>query len=170
MNNLSKGLIGMGCVLCATLVMAADNPDSAFFTKAAEGGMAEVELGKLAQEKSSNPSVKDYGAMMVRDHSAANDKLKSLAETKGIKLPTSPSVMQMGTKARLELLSGDTFDKSYIKGMVKDHQDDIKEFQKEAANGQDSDGRAFATATLPTLQRHLKKIQAIASAEGITTE
>ena len=106
MNNLSKGLIGMGCVLCATLAMAADNPDGAFFKKAAEGGIAEVELGKLAQEKSSNPSVKDYGAMMVRDHSAANDKLKSLAETKGIELPTSPSAMQMGTKAKLEVLSG----------------------------------------------------------------
>ena len=167
MNNLSRGVIGMSWALCATLAIAADNPDAAFYKKAAEGGIAEVELGKLAQEKSSNPSCerlwRDDGA---RSH-AANDKFKSIAEAKSIKLPTSPSVMQMSTKTKLELLSGDTFDKSYVKSMVKDHQDDIKEFQEEAANGQDSDGRAFATASLPMLQRHLKKIQAIASAEGI---
>jgi putative membrane protein len=169
MNKLSRGLFGLSCALTAILAMAADNPDAAFYRKAAEGGIAEVELGKLAQEKSTNPSVKDFGAMMVRDHTAANEKLKAIAESKNIKLPSSPSVMQMGTKAKLEVLSGDTFDKSYIEGMIKDHQDDIKEFQDEAAHGQDSDARAYATATLPTLQRHLKKIQAIAAAQGITT-
>lgn len=170
MNNLSRGIIGLSWALYATLAIAADNPDAAFYKKATEGGIAEVELGKLAQEKSSNPSVKDFGAMMVRDHSAANDKFKSIAEAKSIKLPTSASVMQMSTKTKLELLSGDTFDKSYIKSMVKDHQDDIKEFQEEVANGQDSEARAFAKASLPMLQAHLKKIQAIASAQGIKVD
>src|SRR5277367_129844 len=142
MNNLCKGVIAVVWTLSATLAVAGDKPDAAFYKKAAEGGMAEVELGKLAQEKSSNPSVKDFGAMMVRDHSAANNKLNSIAESKNIALPTSPSVLQMGTKSKLEVLSGTTFDKSYIKGMVKDHQEDIKEFQDEAANGQDSEARA----------------------------
>lgn len=170
MNYQSWRVLGLSCALFATVAWAADNPDAAFYKKAAEGGMAEVELGNLAQEKSSNPSVKDFGALMVRDHSAANNKFKSIAEAKNIKLPTSPSVMQMSTKAKLEVLSGDTFDKSYIKGMVKDHQEDIKEFQAEAANGQDADARAFATASLPMLQMHLKKIQAIASAQGIKAD
>jgi putative membrane protein len=69
---------------------ADDNPDAAFYKNAAEGGMAEVELGKLAQEKSPTQSVKDFGAMMVSDHGAANDKLKAIADRKNIKLPTTP--------------------------------------------------------------------------------
>jgi putative membrane protein len=105
--------------------------------------------------------------MMVTDHSAANDKLKAVAAKKNIKLPTSPSMGQMATKTKLEVLSGDAFDKSYIKGMVKDHEEDIQEFQTEAASGQDADAKAYAAATLPTLKAHLKKIRAIASAQGV---
>jgi putative membrane protein len=73
----------------------------------------------------------------------------------------------MATKTKLEVLSGKTFDKSYIKGMVADHKEDIKEFQKEASEGQDADVKAFAAATLPTLKAHLKKIEAIAAAQGV---
>jgi putative membrane protein len=147
--------------------LAADNPDMSFYKKAAEGGLAEVELGKLAQEKSPTQSVKDFGAMMIKDHSAANRKLQTVAASKDIKLPTSPSVGQMGTKTKLEVLSGATFDKSYIKGMVKDHEEDIKEFEKEASSGQDADAKAYAVATLPTLKTHLKKIQEIAASQGV---
>jgi putative membrane protein len=75
--------------------------------------------------------------------------------------------MQKASKAKLEALTGNTFDKSYIKGMVEDHQEDIKEFQKEASSGQDPDAKAFAASTLPTLKAHLKKIQEIASAQGV---
>jgi putative membrane protein len=148
-------------------VFAADNPDASFYKKAAEGGLAEVELGKLAQDKSPTQSVKEFGSMMIKDHSAANEKLKAIAEAKSIKLPTSPSVGQMATKTKLEVLSGKTFDKSYIKGMVADHKEDIKEFQKEASTGQDADAKAYAAATLPTLKAHLKKIEAIAAAQGV---
>jgi putative membrane protein len=73
----------------------------------------------------------------------------------------------MATKTKLEVLSGKTFDKSYIKGMVADHKEDIKEFQKEASEGQDADAKLFAAATLPTLKAHLKKIEAIAAAQGV---
>ena len=129
--------------------------------------MAEVELGKLAQDKSPTQSVKEFGSMMIKDHTTANEKLKAIAEAKSIKLPTSPSVGQMATKTKLEVLSGKTFDKSYIKGMVADHKEDIKEFQKEASTGQDADAKAYAAATLPTLKAHLKKIEAIAAAQGV---
>jgi putative membrane protein len=151
----------------AFAIAASDNPDNTFYKHAAEGGMAEVELGNLAQRKSSSPKVKDFGAMMVKDHTAANDKLKSIAASKGISLPSSPSVGQMATKAKLEVLSGDTFDKSYITGMIKDHEEDIQEFKKEAASGSDADAKAYAAATLPTLQTHLKRIKAIAADAGI---
>jgi putative membrane protein len=166
MSKLCVAVIAISLTLPASL-LAAENPDATFYKKAAEGGMAEVELGKLVQDKSPTSSVKEFGGMMITDHSAANDKLKAIAERKNIKLPTSPSVAQMATKAKLEVLSGTTFDKSYIKGMVNDHQEDIKEFQTEASQGQDPDAKAYAAATLPTLKAHLKKIQAIAAAQGV---
>jgi putative membrane protein len=148
-------------------VALADSPDSSFIKSAAEGGMAEVELGQLAQQKATNPAVKSFGAMMVSDHTAANDKLKALAATKEVSLPTSPSLMQKASKAKLDMMSGDTFDKSYVKGMIDDHKTDIKEFEKEASEGKDPQVKAFAVATLPTLKKHLQKIQSIASAAGI---
>jgi putative membrane protein len=155
-------------ITCASVAMADENPDADFYKKAAEGGIAEVQLGQLAQDKASAASVKEFGGMMITDHSAANEKLKAIAVKKGIQLPTSPSMGQMADKTKLEVLSGNTFDKSYIKGMVEDHEDDIKEFQTEAASGQDPDAKAFAAATLPTLKKHLKKIRAIAAAQGVT--
>jgi putative membrane protein len=149
---------------------ASGHPDASFYKHAAEGGMAEVELGKLAQEKSTNASVKDFAAMMVTDHSTANDKLKSIADSKSISLPTSPSVGQMATKAKLEVLSGETFDKSYIKAMVKGHEETLAAFRKEAMSGQDSDAKAFAVATVPTIRAHLKKIKSIATEAGVSTK
>lgn len=157
-------------LMAPVAAFAANNPDATFYKHAAEGGLAEVELGNLAQQKSTNQSVKDFGAMMVKDHSAANEKLKSVAASKNLKLPGSPSVAQMATKTKLKVLSGDTFDKAYVKDMIKDHQEDIAEFQKEAASGQDADAKGFAQATLPTLQNHLKRIQSIATDMGISAD
>lgn len=150
--------------------IAATSPDASFYKKAAEGGISEVELGNLAQQKSHNQGVKDFGAMMVKDHSAANEKLKSLAESKNMTLPAHPSATETVSKTRLEALSGDSFDKSYIKGMIKDHEEDIAEFKKEAASGQDPDARAFARDTLPTLETHLKKIKSVASDSGVSAD
>ena len=163
-----RPIIFLAVTLLATAPSwAAESPDAAFYKNAAEGGMAEVDLGKLAQQKASVQSVKDFGALMVSDHAAANDKLKSIAAAKGLTLPSGPSMGQMAIEAKLEALSGSAFDKSYIKGMVKDHEEDIKEFEKEVASGQDPDAKAFARATLPTLQTHLKKIQEIARSQGV---
>ena len=147
---------------------AGDIPDIAFYRSAAEGGIAEVDMGNLAQQQARSPSVKEFGAMMVKDHSAANEKLKALAESKNITLPANSSVEEIAAKAKLKVLSGSSFDKSYIKGMIKDHEEDIAEFKKEAASGQDPEARAFAKATLPTLEAHLKKIQSIAAEAGVS--
>ena len=154
-------------LVLASSVAIADSPDSSFIKSAAEGGMSEVELGQLAQQKATNPAVKDFGAMMVTDHTAANDKLKTLAASKQVALPESPSLMQKASKSKLDMMSGDSFDKSYVKGMIDDHKADIKEFQKEATEGKDPEVKAFAVATLPTLKKHLQKIQAIAANAGI---
>jgi putative membrane protein len=149
---------------------AATNPDASFFKHAAEGGLAEVDAGNLAQQKASAQNVKDFAAMMVKDHSAANDKLQSIATAKGITLPTSPSVAQMAGKAKLDVLSGTTFDTSYIKGQVRAHEQTIGLFRKEITAGQDAEAKAFAKETLPTVKSHLKAIKSIAAQAGIATK
>ena len=155
-------------LLVPGVLLAADkSPDMSFYEKAAHGGIAEVEMGQLAQEKARSSDVKAFGAMMVKDHSAANAKLKTLAMTKGIELPTKPSVAQMATKTKLQVLSGDAFDKSYVKSMVKDHEEDIAEFEKEARDGKDAEAKALAAATLPTLRQHLTHIREIAAKTGV---
>jgi putative membrane protein len=159
-------ILGLSFLLCGAAALA-DSPDASFMQSAAEGGMSEVELGQLAQQKAFNPAVKDFGAMMVKDHTAANNKLKALAASEQVSLPDSPSLMQKASKTKLNMLSADRFDKSYVKGMIDDHKDDIKEFQKEISDGKDPQVKAFAAATLPTLQMHLQKIESIAASAGI---
>jgi putative membrane protein len=153
------------------IALAADkSPDADFFKHAAEAGIAEVEAGQLAEQKGSSQAVKDFGAMMVKDHTAANDKLKSIAASENVDLPGKPGVKDMAAKAKLEVLSGDAFDKAYIKNQVGAHQQAVALFRKEAASGQDAQAKAFATATLPTLKSHLKKIDEIAAEAGVTTK
>jgi putative membrane protein len=153
----------------AAVLAAANSPDESFYKTAAEAGISEVSLGKLAQDKSPSKEIMDFGAMMVKDHSAANEKLQALAASKNITLPTSASVGEMATKAKLEVLKGDTFDKSYIKSQVKAHEDTLKLLNKEIASGQDSDAQAFAKSVRPTVQGHLKAIRAIAAAQNVKT-
>jgi putative membrane protein len=140
---------------------AGGSPDESFYKSAAEGGMAEVDLGNLADQKSNNPKVKDFAAMMVKDHSAANEKLRALASSKDISLPTSAGASNTVTKGKLEALKGDSFDKSYIKSQVKAHVDTVSLLHKEIASGQDPDAKAFARSILPTVQSHLKAARAI---------
>jgi predicted outer membrane protein len=92
---------------------AADTPDASFYKHAAEAGLAEVSDATLAQQTATDPKLKDFAAMMIKDHSAANDKLSALAGTKNITLPTSASVGEMATHEKLKLESGTTFDNAY---------------------------------------------------------
>ncbi len=157
------------CALAAPMLAFADShPDASFYKNAAEGGLFEVDAGNLAESKGNSQAVKDFGAMMVKDHTAANEKLKSIADSKSISLPSSASVGQIASKGKLDVLSGDTFDKSYIRGQIKAHRETIALFNKEIASGQDADAKAFAKATLPTLKAHLKAIDTIAAGAGDT--
>lgn len=135
---------------------------SDFAVAAANGGMMEVELGKVAQEKGVNPRVKDFGAMMVKDHSAANEKLKTVAEMLNITLPDSVSDDTRKEIDKLKKKKGRDFDKAYVDMMLDDHKKDIAEFRKCADNCSDSSIKSFASTTLPTLEKHLDSIQAIA--------
>jgi putative membrane protein len=143
--------------------------DRQFVKKAAEGGLAEVELGKLASEKADSPDVKQFGQRMVDDHSKANDQLKQVASEKGITIPDKLSAKDAATKARLEKLSGKAFDRAYMRDMVTDHTKDVSEFRMESKNAKDPDVKNFASQTLPTLKDHLKEAKSIAPKAGVKT-
>lgn len=133
--------------------------DQHFMMKAAQGGMAEVQLGKLATQNASSQAVKDFGQKMVDDHSKANDELKGLAARKNVTLPTSLDPQDQATMDRLSKLNGPAFDRAYMRDMVVDHKKDIADFRKEANSGADSDVKTWASNTLPTLQQHLQMAQ-----------
>jgi putative membrane protein len=129
--------------------------DRSFVLEAADDGMAEVELGKLAQQKGSSDAVKSYGAKMVEDHGKANGELKSIAAAKGITLPTAPSAKHQKALDAMGKRSGADFDKAYARQMQADHRKAVALFQKQSKSGADADLKAFAAKTLPTLQQHL---------------
>ena len=129
--------------------------DKSFVEKAAIGGMAEVQMGKLAQQKAGSDQVKQFGTRMVDDHSKANDDLKQVASSKGIPLPSALDSEHKSKMAKLEKLSGAQFDRAYMDDMVSDHKKDVAEFEKQAKSGNDADIKGFASKTLPTLQQHL---------------
>jgi len=138
-------------------------PDASnFAVNAANGSMMEVELGKIAQEKASSTRVKAFGEMMVKDHSEANQNLKSIATSLNIALPDSVSDDAKKEIDKIKKKKGRDFDKAYVDMMVEDHKKDIAEFRKCADQCSDSTIKSFAYNTLPVLEKHLDSIQAIA--------
>jgi putative membrane protein len=143
--------------------------DQRFMDKAAQGGMAEVELGQLAEQNGQSQEVKNFGKRMVTDHSKANDQLKQLASQKDVTLPTDLDAKDQATKERLSKLQGAAFDKAYMKDMVMDHKKDVAEFKKESMSASDSGVKSWAGETLPTLESHLQEAEKIApTVEGKT--
>lgn len=132
-----------------------------FMTSAAQGGMMEVELGKLAASKAQNPEVKAFGQKMVVDHGKANDELKALAAKKNIKLPAELSGGMKAEVDRLSKLSGAEFDKEYVKLMVDDHDADLEAFEAQADDGEDADVKAFAAKYAPVIKGHYETIKRI---------
>jgi len=142
--------------------------DQTFVTEAVQAGMAEVELGKLAEERASSDQVKSFGQRMVTDHSKANDELKTITQSKNITLPTDLNPHDQALYDRLSKLSGTAFDRAYMEAMVTDHKEDVNEFQRESTAATDPDIRSFAAKTLPTLEEHLKMAQDDYRAVGVS--
>ncbi len=140
-----------------------DNNTLDFANKAATGGMAEVELGKLAGQRANSAQVKDFARMMVEDHTLVNNNFKTIASKKSMELPTSVTEDQRKDIDNLSKKSGKDFDKAYVDMMVEDHKKDITEFKDAEGKVADNDIKDFITSTLPTLQKHLNAIQAIKS-------
>jgi putative membrane protein len=143
--------------------------DQAFAMGAATGGLAEVELGKLVADHASSPDVKKFGQRMVDDHGKANEELASILTQKSMTPPTTLKGKEKSTYDRLAKLNGAAFDRAYMSDMVKDHEKDVKEFERESTSGKDPDLKAFAGKTLPTLQDHLKMAREIQSKLGSGT-
>ncbi len=133
--------------------------DFQFVKAAARGGMMEVELGKIAQEKGAIPAVQDFGKRMVTDHSQINTELKELATSKGATLPAMLLRKQRRQVQHLEGLSPARFDRAYAKDMVRDHKHDIKAFEKAAKHAKNPELRAFAQKTVSILKEHLRLAQ-----------
>ena len=143
--------------------------DKAFVKEAAVGGLAEVQLGRLAAERASNPDVKQFGQRMVDDHGKANDKLMAIAKQKNIDVPTELTGKPASEYQKLSKLSGSDFDREYVKLMLDDHKKDVSEFRKQSSSAQDPDLKAFATEALPTLESHLSMVQKLASSRASET-
>jgi len=135
--------------------------DTAFATKAAVGGMAEVALGKMATAKGASAKVKDFGKMMVMDHSKANAELMAISKTKNIMLPAGLDAEHQAKSDSLSKLSGKDFDMAYVNAMIDGHKKTLALMQSEAANGKDADLKAFAAKTAPVVQTHLDAIMKI---------
>lgn len=148
----------------ATPVKPLPAADRKFLAEAAQGGLAEVELGKLAAEKATRPDVKAFGQHMVDDHSKANADLRTLADSRGLTVPSDIGAKEAALKKKLEGLSGAAFDKAYVSEMVKDHEHDVAAFERHTRKGHDPDVTAFASRTLPTLKEHLARIEALSKA------
>ena len=147
--------------VAATGGIAVTSDDAKFATTAAEAGMAEVELGKLAQKNSTSEKIKNFGAMMVTDHGKVNNELMGIAKTKNITLPTTCSADDMKKMDDLAKKIGTDFDKAYVDEMIAGHKKALDLMQTEAKNGEDADLKAFAAKTAPAVQGHLDAINAI---------
>jgi putative membrane protein len=130
--------------------------DADFAKAAAEGGLAEVKFGELAEDKASSKTVKDLSQRMVDDHTRADDSLKTAASKENLSIPAQMSAKDQAAYAHLSELSGAAFDRAYARDMVRDHEADIATFRREANDGKDASIKSFASQTLPTLEDHLK--------------
>lgn len=155
------------------LAVAADPPsdkgdkvvtggDLAFMNDAAPGGLAEVQLGRLAVEKAASAEVKQFAQQMIEDHTKAGEKLKKLAAQKKVTLPPEVMPKAKQTKEKLTKLQDPDFDREYVKAMVELHEKDVAAFTAFAKSATDADVREFAAETLPTLKHHLEMIRDIA--------
>jgi putative membrane protein len=167
-HSMTGAIVALGALWLASVVVAQQSPssdkalprgDQEFIVKAAEGSRAEVELGRLAQQKATSNAVKQFGQRMVLDHGAAAKELEQLAANKGVKLEAKGGHKRM--QDTLAKLQGNEFDREYVKAMVDDHKKDLDEFRKMQRSARDANLKAWIDKTLPTIESHLQTIEGI---------
>ena len=139
----------------AAQIQLVNEANREFVSKAATGGTAEVELGRVATQRAVRPSVRSFAERMVADHGRANAELAALARRKGLEVPTALEPSQQAMRDRLSGLSGPDFDRAYMSEIVRDHTEDIALFERAAEISSDPDLKAWATRSLPMLRDHL---------------
>jgi putative membrane protein len=151
-----------------TATTAVASADRRFMTEAAEAGLAEVTLGRLALERAANPDVKQFAQRMVDDHTAANNELMQLAQTKGVTLPTQPAAKHRAMMTKMGKLTGEAFDREYMRAQLKDHDKVSKMFERQSQRGTDADTKAFAAKQLPVLHEHHQLAETTGAKVGVT--
>ena len=146
---------------------SASSADKKFVHSALEGGNAEVKLGQLAAQKGSSEDVKQFGQKMVDDHTKLGDQMKQIAQQQGINVPDGVPAKDKALEAKLNSLSGDGFDKAYIKAMVQDHKKDLSDFKKEASSGNDTSIKEAASQGAQVISEHLQMAQQMAQKHNI---
>jgi len=141
--------------------MPPESSPSSFLKKAAANGIAEVELGKLAEQRATSPAVRAFAQQMVADHGKANEKLRALAAQKQIELPTSLDEKHAGMRNDLAGKSGLEFDEAYMEDMTNGHEKVVEAFRNASISSTDDDVKQFAGSSLPMLEGHLQKARAI---------
>ena len=157
---LTAGMLGLAAGQASATLSPADQE---FARKAASGGMAEIQAAQLAQQKAASPQIKQFASRMITDHTKANEDLKQIALQANLTLPSQPEQKEMAAQQKLRGLSGASFDQAYAQEELRDHQEDVALFQKEALSGQEPALRGFAQKTLPVLQEHLQMAQSLSS-------
>jgi putative membrane protein len=144
---------------------AGKSTDAAFIKKAANGGMTEVELGKIAAKNGTKDEVKSFGERMVKDHGKANDDLKSVAAKMNAEVPDKVNAKHQAMIDKFSKMSGESFDTAYVKAMVKDHEKDIAEFEKAQGEVKNEDLKKFISDTIPVMKEHLEMAQKMEGAK-----
>jgi putative membrane protein len=142
--------------------------DRMFVSKAMQGSMAEVQLGQMTLQKSNNPQVKEFAQRMIDDHTKLNEQMKPVAQQLGVTPPDQVSKGDRKTMAKLQALSGPAYDQAYIKDMVKDHQQDLNDFQMEASSGQGQTAKDAASQGSKVIAQHLQMAQQMAKDQNVT--
>ena len=142
--------------------------DRMFVGKAMQGSMAEVQLGQLTLEKSNNNQVKQFAQRMIDDHTKLNEQMKPVAQQVGVAVPNQLSKKDKQTMAKLQALSGQAYDQAYVKDMIKDHKQDLSEFQTEASSGQDQTVKDAAAQGSKVIAQHLQMAQQMAKDQNVT--
>jgi len=142
--------------------------DKMFLRKAAEGGLAEVQLGQLAAQKASSQDVKDFGQKMVSDHTQLNTEMAPIAQSMGVKVPTKLSKEDQAEYDKLSAMSGDDFDKEYLSFMVKDHHKDLREFRTEAQTASDASLKAAVDKGAKVIYEHTQMVDKLAKDKGVS--
>lgn len=165
-NNKQKAEknINRDAMLVENAKVKANTDAQSFVDEAAKGGLMEVELGRYAEQNASNPRVKNFGAMMARDHAGANEELNSIASGKNLTLPTGMDESLITKVNDLKKKTGADFDREYMKSMVEDHETDVEKFRNQSESGDDPALKSFATKILPVLIVHLDSARAIYNA------